>query len=271
MRVSRYSLLAFLFLISTASKLFAQQNTIDNEKVSGDVYFDLGPSGVPVYPRGGGRNEHWRTGINLKLDYKKMEFYFTPGVVGAATFDNPDRFQFMVGGAYKLPRMFYLQIMLTDAYALNNISPVDPAARRPASGVNSLWLGGFWKLKKDQNDVSVFARYAPRGNEPVFFTHFTKPYASWNFGAESRSKIIDKTFFIFNPEIYMSNKINMARAVLDVGVERQVHGRFIFGGYYTIYRNINEQRGMTDFLHRPLRKSADRLFFGIRVPFGNNQ
>ncbi|MBI2670159.1 MAG: hypothetical protein HYX20_03375 [Candidatus Yanofskybacteria bacterium] len=261
--------LSLVLLVST-QKLSAQQNAVEKEKTYGDFYFRVGPSGMPVYPRGVGNNEHWETGVNLKLEYKKTEFYFAPMIVGAATFDNPDRFQFLAGVSYKLPRRFSLQTFLFDAYSLNNIPPVDPKARRPTSSVNSLWLGGGWYFEKYQNQVSIFARYSLKSNEPIFYTHFTEPYARWHFGMVSESKLIENTHLILKPEIYISNHINMARAILNLGIERQLHGKLIIGGYYTVYRNLGIPNGATDYRGLPLRKTADRLFFGFRVPFGDS-
>ncbi len=270
MNYFRAGILFFLavFLLASQNSL-AQTNLPSKEEISGDVYFRLGPSGMPVYPRGGSNNEHWEAGLNLDLKYKKMEFSIAPSIIGAATFDNPDRFQFTVGVSRKLPRRFLVETVLFDAYALNNIPPIDPKARRPTSGVNSLWLGGRWDFEKYQNHVSLFARYAINSNEPVLFTHFTKPYARWHLGAVSKSKLTDKTFFLFEPAVYISNKISVARAALNLGVERQIRG-VIVGGYYTAYRNLGVPGGTTDFRHFPLRKSADRLFLGIRIPFGVN-
>lgn len=267
--VSRYFLLAFLFLLITP-KLFAQQNQVDKEKISGDVYFRLGPSGIPVYPRGAGRNEHWTTGINLKLEYKKLEFYFSPAVVGAATFDNPDRFEFEGGISYKLPRKFSLRAILYDQYALNNIPPVDPQARRPTSSVNSLWLGGLWDFEKYKNKISIFARYGLRSNEPVLFTHFTKPYARWHIGTNSEIRLTDKIFFIFEPEIYFGNRLRISQAILNFGVERRLRdGKFVIGGYYTSHRNLFIPQNTVDYRDIPLRRAADRLFFGVRIPFSS--
>lgn len=271
-RASVYFLVLFLLIVP---ELSAQQNSAQNptnkEKVSGDFYFLLGPSSMPVALRGSSNNEHWETGVRLKVEYKKLRFNFIPAIVGAATFDNPDRFQFMVGAAYRLWKGLFVQAILSDAYALNYIPPADPKSRWPTSGINTFWLGGSWDLKKDQNNISIFAKYGSRGNEPVLFTHFTEPYARWHFGMASNSKFTDKTFFIFKPEIYVSNHINIARAMLNLGVEHQLGSRLIVGGYYTVYRNLGIPGGTTDFRGLPLRKTADRLFFGFRIPFGDSQ
>lgn len=266
--IGTYFLILFLFIVP---ELSAQQNQVNKEKVSGDFYFRVGPSGIPVYPRGKGNNEHWETGINLKLAYETLEFDFTSAVIGAATFDSPERFQFTVGMSYKLPKNFSIQVVLLDAYAINNFPPPDPNARRPYSSVNSLWLGGRWDFEKNQNQISIFVRHEIRGDEPVLFTHFTKPYSSWHWGVASRSKFTEKTFLIFEPEVYASNDLGASRAVLHLGVERQLHDKLVVGGYYTTYRNIKIPSGTTDFRGIPLRKTADRLFFGFRIPFGDNR
>lgn len=275
MNLFRASMCCFGFILLIASGASAQQNTPQNtvrkEKVSGDFYFLLGPSGMPVGLRGSSRNEHWETGIRLKVEYQKLEFNFTPAVVGAATFDNPDRFQFLAGVSFRLWRGLSVQAVLSDAYTLNDIPPADPESRWPTSGINTLWLGGRLDFGKNQNKMSAFARYGWRGNEPVIFTHFTKPYARWHFGMASESKLTENTHLILKPEIYVSNHINIARVMLNLGVERQLHRRLFIGGYYAVYRNFGIPNGTVDYRGLPLRKAADRLFFGIRVPFGNSR
>ena len=117
----------------------------------------------------------------------------------------------------------------------------------------------------------MFARYGLESNEPVFYTHFSKPYTRWHFGVDSVTKLTKNTHLILKPEIYVSNHVNIARVMLNLGVERQLHRRLLIGGYYTVYQNLGIPSGTVNYRGLPLRKTADRLFFGFRIPFGDSR
>lgn len=255
-------------IIMAVGRVFAQGSFI--KSVSGDIHFQLGPSGMPVYPRGGGPNEHWEAGTRINLDSNRFRFSFGPSVVGAATFDNPDKFNFYAGISAKLPRHYVIESIVDDAYALNAVPRVDPKSRRATSSVNVWWLGIAKEFKTNNIEGGVFARYGLRGDEPVIFSFFTKPYAKWHLGADSGFRVSKSIQVSFAPSWLIGEKVSYSRFMFKTGLERRLNNGLAFGAYYTMYRNLGGRPALANYFpsnYYNVKKIADRLFFGVKLYF----
>ncbi|MDE2015317.1 MAG: hypothetical protein KGI72_02195 [Patescibacteria group bacterium] len=191
----------------------------------------MGGGNEPVYPRGSGRYQRWLGGVTLNFPGKKYEGCLQTGVVGAAVFDNPDSFNFVLRfdrtKNLNHNEKLILGIMHTDAYALNSLPIPDPQARRPTSSTNTTWLEGGWRIEKPKLDGEVFFRYALTGKEPLFFGYYTAPYSRENLSALLRWRISPRDKAVFSSETYLGDG-SRNRFVESCIFEHNLKRRIIF-------------------------------------------
>lgn len=272
--VKKYpALYIFVAFFAVAATLRASDRpAADPPSAYGNLYFHLGIGDIPIYPRGSGRYEHWQMGVELHVQKNRFEAHINTRIAGAATFDNPDRFQAMLAVDYRAYRRFYAEVVHTDYYSLNAPPPFDPFSRLPTSSVNSTEIGVSWRGKKTVNiEPSVFVRQVVRGDEPFFFPHYTKPYtkAGQHLGASLKMEVPrQKLLFTLAPELYIRG-FGSARAMIDVQVDRPISSWLVATAGAVLYVNSGAPSSLRDVQGRPLL-TRHMFFIGLKIPFGKN-
>ncbi len=247
------SLLIFLALLAWLPyNAQAQQAS----RVHGELGFRVGTTTLPIYPRGEGNNSHYEGEFKLNTTYKRTTFHLGGLLKGGSTFDNPDGFNLTFGLDIKLNKNFSLILEHTDAYALNHNIIRDTQSRVGGSSVNAWWVGVRHTGTVGPIRIATEARHVFAGNEPLFFTHFTRPYALQSLGstvdifpnAKIRGQVKNEFFF--------HSRLNEFRS------ESSGHLRFFITRHGAIelsartIRNSNIQNGVVDFRNLPLRNRS---------------
>ena len=246
--------------------LFSQNVNAQSSHSHGEIGLNVGTTSIPIYPRGEGNNEHYEGHFNINTTYKRATFRLGGILNGGSTFDNPDGFHLFLGLDIKLQDKLYLILEHTDNYALNHPIIRDPQARTGGSSVNAWWVGLKYVSDLGPIRITTNARHMFAGNEPLFFTHFTRPYALESFGS------ILEIFPNYPIRGQISNQFYFHGRFNELRLESSGSIRFFITDHSAIelsaktIQNYNEPIRVVDFRNRKLRNRGG-AFIGFVYVF----
>lgn len=232
----------------------------------GELYFGIGPSSEPVLWRAQGRPEHYHTGINLNVASGKWVFAFNGNLAGGATFDNPDRGDFLLSARYT-KRNWSVGLLNENHFDLNNLPVVDTHSRRPQSNINSTWLTVSRKFSREPFLTSVYGGARLMGNEPVYSpVGLGKPYATEFVGAYFLKPLPKGFRTDARTEIYANVSFNKARLMLSPGVEHNLGSRIIVRLEWVYNLNAGFEPWQTSYTRTYI--NPQKLAIVVSLPFG---
>lgn len=241
-------------------------NAQTNPEIHGELNFKVGTTTIPIYPRGEGNNTHYEGGIKASADYQKFGFWLETKVRGGSTFDNPDGFDLDFGGQIKIKPSIYFTIEHRSQYALNHAIIRDSQSRRGGSPVNSWWLGLRYRTLVKSTGLELQYQHAFAGNEPLFYTHFTRPYAIQNASIATVTQITPRIFANTNNSFFFNNKLKEFRYELQGNLQIQTTKNVYLELSGRRYSNHGVPNHVLDFRGNTLRPRGG-LFVGLVYKF----
>ncbi len=266
--IKKTNLLSLFLIFGFIDGTLRAQAPAQDAKLYGDLDFEAGKSSLPDYPRGFGPNQHWQSWLNLY--YSKSKFLAHLGSVlnGGAILDNPDQFKFQADLSYMIKPGYSIFLMHDDRYALNLETVHDYSARRPNSSVNSWWLGfRYGVLNKKNQSLNLWSQMTLRGDEPLYFRYFTKPYANKALGVEDSYKKFGLVF-TGTGKVYFSNSIAQNRTELEGKFEKAVTSYLFLGLRGVHYFNVNTPSELKTYKGKQLH-SGGAIFGTMKIEFGS--
>lgn len=255
----------FLVLVLTllmSSTTHAQSSP----EIHGELNFRVGTTTIPIYPRGEGNNTHYEGGVKASADYKKFGFWLETKVRGGSTFDNPDGFDLDFGGQVKLRPSLYLTMEHRSQYALNHELIRDSQSRRGGSPVNSWWLGLRYRRPVYNTGIEINLQHLFAGNEPLFYTHFTRPYALQNITISSNTIATQRIRLLTSHSFFFHNRLNEFRYELQGAIRIQTTPNVYLELSGRRHANYNSPTYLKDFKGRDFRPRGG-LFIGLAYSF----
>ncbi len=229
--MTRYAVCISLLFLCALMALFTPvahtQHTQppSNEKTTtGSIGFFAGNTSLPLYPRGEGRGQRWRGELDLegRSPHHRFAWGLSAEISGGSIIDNPDACSFQFFFKTRMANGFFIGISHRDAYALNHLIVGDIAARRLESSVNSWWIDLSYKKESPVRTFSAGYSYMLAGNEPLFATHFTHPYAKHSlFGMYERHLSHGITLRL-DAHLTSANVLNKFRLDLAGAIEKEL-------------------------------------------------